>query len=422
MANFGFARSPSSLPTSRTGARRSPPIGASRPPPKREKNGVPRRRCSRLHSGRGHCHLRSSQARAAVIPLPEPAPLIEKELARGGRIALVFGPEKRGLTRRMISRICHILTVIPTDPQQPSMNLGQAVAVCLYELSARLASFSMDRVPMIPRIRGPGMPHDSTILPHPRAIWISSPRRRTNNARGQLLARRNAKGKPARSRSPSPQARPDPPRRGPHSRILPPNSLAAESLNLVRTIFLASSTSWLPPAKFHGEPSKIPAKVAFKGPHVPSNSPSPPLQVCSITGASLRARIERGNGCRIGFIRPHSGHGPATRCQPIFAIDSGARARPPTRRANSRSIFVVNSCSLAGFSASRSSAYRATSCQPIPANPARACVCSRASCRTSRDPVRSSRRKSACTRTGADTRGFTVGTGGFAESSVFRAE
>jgi tRNA/rRNA methyltransferase len=48
-------------------------------------------------------------------------------------VALVFGPEKHGLTRDDLS-YCHLLVEIPTDPQQPSMNLGQAVAVCLYEL------------------------------------------------------------------------------------------------------------------------------------------------------------------------------------------------------------------------------------------------------------------------------------------------
>ena len=29
---------------------------------------------------------------------------------------------------------CHALISIPTNPETPSMNLGQAVAVCLYEL------------------------------------------------------------------------------------------------------------------------------------------------------------------------------------------------------------------------------------------------------------------------------------------------
>jgi tRNA/rRNA methyltransferase len=72
-----------------------------------------------------------------VTPLPELAPLIQKELARGGRIAFVFGSEKRGLTQEDLAH-CHILTVIPADPHQPSMNLGQAVAVCLYEIASRI--------------------------------------------------------------------------------------------------------------------------------------------------------------------------------------------------------------------------------------------------------------------------------------------
>lgn len=71
-----------------------------------------------------------------VIPLPELTPCVDAELARGGRVALVFGPEKRGLTREDLA-LCHVLVEIPTDPRQPSMNLGQAVAVCLYELAAR---------------------------------------------------------------------------------------------------------------------------------------------------------------------------------------------------------------------------------------------------------------------------------------------
>jgi tRNA/rRNA methyltransferase len=69
-----------------------------------------------------------------VIPLPELTPFVDAELTRDGRVALVFGPEKRGLTREDLA-LCHVLVEIPTDPRQPSMNLGQAVAVCLYELA-----------------------------------------------------------------------------------------------------------------------------------------------------------------------------------------------------------------------------------------------------------------------------------------------
>jgi TrmH family RNA methyltransferase len=69
-----------------------------------------------------------------VVSLPDLPPLILAEIARAGRIALVFGSEKHGLTRDDLA-LCHLLVEIPTDPRQPSMNLGQAVAVCLYELT-----------------------------------------------------------------------------------------------------------------------------------------------------------------------------------------------------------------------------------------------------------------------------------------------
>ncbi len=79
-----------------------------------------------------------------VVALPALAPLVGREIKRGGRVALVFGPEKRGLTREDLS-YCHRLVEIPTDRRQPSMNLGQAVAVCLYELAGRLSGTGADR-------------------------------------------------------------------------------------------------------------------------------------------------------------------------------------------------------------------------------------------------------------------------------------
>ena len=56
---------------------------------------------------------------------------------RSGRVALLFGSEKRGLSNDDFSH-CHWLMRIPTREQHGSMNLGQAVAVCLYELSKSL--------------------------------------------------------------------------------------------------------------------------------------------------------------------------------------------------------------------------------------------------------------------------------------------
>ncbi len=49
------------------------------------------------------------------------------------KLALVFGSEKHGLTNEDLS-YCHRVMSIPTLPDCPSMNLGQAVAVCCYEL------------------------------------------------------------------------------------------------------------------------------------------------------------------------------------------------------------------------------------------------------------------------------------------------
>jgi TrmH family RNA methyltransferase len=61
------------------------------------------------------------------------ARVIHKQLA-SGRAALVFGSEKFGLSTSDLSH-CHWLMRIPTREEHISMNLGQAVAVCLYELS-----------------------------------------------------------------------------------------------------------------------------------------------------------------------------------------------------------------------------------------------------------------------------------------------
>jgi len=64
--------------------------------------------------------------------------MIGEELAReGGRVALLFGSEKTGLSNDELSH-CHWLLTIPMEEhdgvRHPSLNLGQAVAVCLYEL------------------------------------------------------------------------------------------------------------------------------------------------------------------------------------------------------------------------------------------------------------------------------------------------
>lgn len=73
-----------------------------------------------------------------LYALAEAAERIREETAnQNGRVALLFGSEKTGLSNEELSH-CHWLLTIPMhqheEMRHPSMNLGQAVAVCLYEL------------------------------------------------------------------------------------------------------------------------------------------------------------------------------------------------------------------------------------------------------------------------------------------------
>lgn len=58
--------------------------------------------------------------------------LIREQLS-SGRVALLFGSEKIGLTTTDFSH-CQWLLHVPAVEDHVSMNLGQAVAVCLYEI------------------------------------------------------------------------------------------------------------------------------------------------------------------------------------------------------------------------------------------------------------------------------------------------
>jgi tRNA/rRNA methyltransferase len=56
-----------------------------------------------------------------------------KNQLKAGPVALLFGSERFGLSNEEMSH-CHWMMRIPTREEHGSMNLGQAVAVCLYEL------------------------------------------------------------------------------------------------------------------------------------------------------------------------------------------------------------------------------------------------------------------------------------------------
>jgi tRNA/rRNA methyltransferase len=63
----------------------------------------------------------------------EPAARAIRKHLTSSPVAILFGSEKFGLSNEDLSH-CHWLLNIPTSEKNISLNLGQAVAVCLYEL------------------------------------------------------------------------------------------------------------------------------------------------------------------------------------------------------------------------------------------------------------------------------------------------
>jgi TrmH family RNA methyltransferase len=75
---------------------------------------------------------------------------VAEELVRRaaqGPVALVFGDERSGLTNTEVLR-CHDLSAVPTAPEQPSINLAQAVLLYAYEI--RMATLAADPPPAAP--------------------------------------------------------------------------------------------------------------------------------------------------------------------------------------------------------------------------------------------------------------------------------
>lgn len=66
-----------------------------------------------------------------VIALPDLQNFLK---SKPGKAAIVFGPEKTGLTQDEIL-LAHAVLNIPTTTKTPSVNLAQAVILCCYELA-----------------------------------------------------------------------------------------------------------------------------------------------------------------------------------------------------------------------------------------------------------------------------------------------
>ncbi len=83
------------------------------------------------HHVAGFTARQRSAKRNAQRPRDAAAELVA--LGESDRVALVFGPEDKGLSNEELDR-CHRVITIPTSAEYPSLNLAQAVAVMGYEL------------------------------------------------------------------------------------------------------------------------------------------------------------------------------------------------------------------------------------------------------------------------------------------------
>lgn len=115
----------------------------------------------------------TARRRASRQVWSEPEEAAEELVARStdGDIALVFGREDRGLPNEILDR-CHEAVCIPTNPEHPSLNLGQAAMIILYEVRrAARKSFDLDERDLSGKIRDQAPPATAAELEEFFGVW-----------------------------------------------------------------------------------------------------------------------------------------------------------------------------------------------------------------------------------------------------------
>lgn len=103
--------------------------------------------CDALDDAIGDCHFvvgTTARSRRIEWPIVDPrdaaARLVQQ--AQRGPVAMLFGPERSGLTNIELDR-CHLVVCIPSHPDYPSLNLVCAVQILAYEIYRRASDVSV---------------------------------------------------------------------------------------------------------------------------------------------------------------------------------------------------------------------------------------------------------------------------------------
>lgn len=115
----------------------------------------------------------TARRRASRQVWSEPDRGAEALVARSveGDIALVFGREDKGLPNEILDR-CHEAICIPTSPEHPSLNLGHAAMIVLYEIRRAVRrAFDLEERDLSGKLRDQAPPATAAEMEEFFAVW-----------------------------------------------------------------------------------------------------------------------------------------------------------------------------------------------------------------------------------------------------------
>jgi TrmH family RNA methyltransferase len=115
----------------------------------------------------------TARRRASRQVWSEPDRGAEELVARSaeGDIALVFGREDKGLPNEILDR-CHEAICIPTNPEHPSLNLGHAAMIVLYEIRRAVRrAFDLEERDLSGKLRNQAPPATAAEMEEFFGVW-----------------------------------------------------------------------------------------------------------------------------------------------------------------------------------------------------------------------------------------------------------